>query len=371
MLLMAAIGGIENPEVYDLILEQNISIHYKNTSGANALLLLSAAPIKSTAILHYFISKNVALDSADNDGNNLFFYAAKGGQLPTMKFWKANGVTTSYRNTKGENAVLFAARGMRRQTLDLEVFKYLSEDLNIEVDQVNYEGQTPLHFSARSTNTELFDFFLQAGVSANQVDKNGNIALTNAASGFKNNLEKIAVATSDINHKNNLGESAITIAITKGRKDHFDFLLSKGADLGITDALGNDLMYYVFKSFSPKNEDLTQYFIKRLKAYGLNGKSLYTNNNTLAHIAIEKHSVFLLEQAIAMGTNINLKNTTNLSPLHLAAMKAKNKTIINVLLEHGVEKNTRTEFNESPYDLALQNELLRAKNIDLTVLKTN
>ena len=96
MLLMAAIGGIENPEVYDLILEQNISIHYKNTSGANALLLLSAAPIKSTAILHYFISKNVALDSADNEGNNLFFYAAKGGQLPTMKFWKANGVTTNY-----------------------------------------------------------------------------------------------------------------------------------------------------------------------------------------------------------------------------------------------------------------------------------
>ena len=33
------------------------------------------------------------------------------------------------------------------------------------------------------------------------------------------------------------------------------------------------------------------------------------------------------------------------------------------------KKNTLTEFNESPYDLALQNELLNKENIDFAFLK--
>tara|TARA_B100000795_G_scaffold175029_1_gene132186 strand:+ start:456 stop:716 length:261 start_codon:yes stop_codon:yes gene_type:complete len=86
---------------------------------------------------------------------------------------------------------------------------------------------------------------------------------------------------------------------------------------------------------------------------------------------LKKYLIFLLEKAIEMGTNINLKNNINISPLHLAAMKARNKDLIDVLLNNGAEKNTLTEFNESPYDLALQNELLNKGNIDFAFLKAN
>ena len=70
-----------------------------------------------------------------------------------------------------------------------------------------------------------------------------------------------------------------------------------------------------------------------------------------------------------MGTNINFKNSIHIIPLHLAAMKARNKELISVLLNNGTEKNTLTEFDESPYDLGLQNELLNKGNIDFSFLK--
>ena len=369
MLLMAAIGGVQKPAVYDLILKEGISLDYTNMSGSNALLLLSGATLENTSIFQYFIDKKMSLDTEDNDGNNLFFYAAKGGDIETMKFWRQKAVAYNAINHKGENAVLFAAQGMKRKSLRLEVFKYLSEELNIEVDQVSWEGKTPLHLSARRGNPELFNFFISKGVSANQIDTNGNSALINAASGSKDNLEKILANSNNIMHQNQLGKSAITIAIERGKKENFDFLLSEGADLNLKDTSGNDFMYYVFKSHNSKKKEVTQHFINQLSSAGLNGKKMYENGNTLAHIAIEKHSVFLLEKAIEMGTNINFKNNINISPLHLAAMKSTNKELIDVLLNNGAEKNTFTEFDESPYDLALQNELLNKGNIDFTFLK--
>ena len=371
MLLMAAIGGVQKVEVYDLILKQGISLDYTNMSGANALLLLSGATIKNPSIFEYFIDKKIALDTKDKDGNNLFFYAARGGNVNTMKYWKQKGVAYNTINYKGENAVLFASQGMKRKALRLEVFKYLSEELNIEVDQVNWEGKTPLHLSARRGTPELFNFFTNKGVSVNQIDQNGTTALMVAASGSKENLENIFSISKNSSHQDQSGKSAITIAIERGKKENFDFLLSKGADLKIKDTLGNDLMYSAFNSYNSNKKQVTQHFINQLKLAGFHGKKTYKNENTLAHIAIEKQSIFLLEKAIEMGANINSKNNINLSPLHLAAMKATNKELIDVLLKNGAEKNTLTEFNESPYDLALQNELLNKGNIDLAFLKIN
>jgi hypothetical protein len=125
MLLMAALGGVQKPAVYDLILQEGISLDYTNISGSNALLLLSGAGIENTAIFQYFIDKKMSLDTEDNDGNNLFFYAAKGGNIETMKFWKQKAVAYNGINFKGENAVLFASQGMKRKALRLEVFKFV------------------------------------------------------------------------------------------------------------------------------------------------------------------------------------------------------------------------------------------------------
>jgi len=76
-----------------------------------------------------------------------------------------------------------------------------------------------------------------------------------------------------------------------------------------------------------------------------------------------------LKKAIDLGVDLNQKNDINLSPLHLAAMKAKDTKLISILLAYGADKNIRTNFNESPYDMAIQNELLNKEKTDLALLK--
>ena len=50
-------------------------------------------------------------------------------------------------------------------------------------------------------------------------------------------------------------------------------------------------------------------------------------------------------------------------------MKAKNSFITEILIEAGADKNILTDFGESPYDLASENEILISNNTDITHLQ--
>ena len=369
ILLMAAIGGVDTPEVYDLILEQGVSLDYTSDNGANALLLLSGASLDDTSIFTYFINKKAPIEVKDNDGNNVFFYAARGGDVNLMRFWIEKGVPFDYVNTKGENAIGVASQGMRRRALRLETFDYLSNELGIAVDQINWKGETPLHFSARNGSPEVLDFLVSNGVSSRQINSDGNTALINAASGSSENLKKIMSYEHKLNHKNNDGNTALTMSIKRNKEENVALLIAAGADVNIIDAKGNNLMYYAFKYYNSKKENNGTGIIEKLEAAGLDGNGSYENQNTLAHIAIEKHSPALLQKAIALGVNLNSRNEMNLTPLHLAAMKSTNEELIILLIDNGANKKLRTNYDESPYDLAAENEILTNQSVNLSFLK--
>jgi ankyrin repeat protein len=71
----------------------------------------------------------------------------------------------------------------------------------------------------------------------------------------------------------------------------------------------------------------------------------------------------------SLGVDVNQQNKEGISPLHIAAMKAKNTKILKYLLSIGADKSQKTAFEESVYDLASENEVLQQEKIDLTFLK--
>ncbi|NQY04661.1 MAG: ankyrin repeat domain-containing protein [Flavobacteriaceae bacterium] len=370
MLHMAAIGGVADKKVYDLILDQKIDVNWVNENGTNVVHILGGSKLEDISIFDYFFNKGIKIESLDKEGNNLFNYAARGGNMEVMKMCVQKQLDYSSLNDKGENALLFASTGMKRRNLKLDVFKYL-EALGLEVDIVNWEGKTPLHMAVRRGDPELIDFFIEKGVNINQVDENGNTALINAVGSKIENFQKVAKLSKHVNHQNNEGFTALTLAIKRGSKDTFDYLIKNGADIHIQDKEGNNLMFYAFESYYPRNEETYAYFIDTLNTSGVKAANRYTNGNTLAHIAIEKESDFLLNKSLALGVDINLKNGLNLSPLHLAAMKSKDKNLLSILLKNGADKSSKTEYNESAYDLAQENEILATNNVRLGFLKTN
>ncbi|MEM6348123.1 MAG: ankyrin repeat domain-containing protein [Bacteroidota bacterium] len=369
MMTFSAVGGNQNPAVYDMIMAKGGKVTDANRSGATALHLITPY-LEDASLLDYFVEKGLALETTDNAGNGLFNYAAQRGNMAMMKLLMEKGLDYQGINENGGNAMLFASRGGRGHTNDLAVFEYL-EGLGLESDIVNFEGNTPLYYLAGSAEDEaIIDFFLEKGVNPNQVNKDGNTAFLNAVR--YNNLpmaQKLAPMVKDMNQANHDGYTALTYAVMRNNTEAFEYLLAQGAKMDIEDAKGRNLVYHIFNSYRSRNAEAFASFLKVAEEHKLMMTPTYEGGNTLAHMAIAEGEMELLQKALELGVDINQRNADGLTPLHLAAMKAKDKEMLAILLDKGAEKSILTDFEESAYDLAKENEALSGNGIDVEFLK--
>jgi len=100
-----------------------------------------------------------------------------------------------------------------------------------------------------------------------------------------------------------------------------------------------------------------------LTSKGLKVTSPQKDGTNLYHLAVEKRSIHLLDFIKNYNININAKNKKGLTALQQAVMTAKDHKIIKYLLKKGAVKNVTTDFDETLYDLAKENEALTNTNI--------
>ena len=337
---------------------------------ANALHQLASSDANNASIFQYLVDKGLSWDSEDNNGNGLFNYAARGSNMDMLKLCVSKGLNHSTLNTIGENSLFYASYAPKRGAVKLQVFHYM-ESLGLEVDLVNWEGKTPLHNAIRYADVELIDYFLQRGVNINQIDENGNTTLLNSIGGPIANVKKVLPLVANTNHKNKKGYTPLTLAVQRGSKEVYDFLVKNELDVNIKDTEGNNLIYHAFESYRDSNEESFDYLITSLSnQLGINNDKVFFGGNTLAHIAVKKNSPYLLSRAISLGTDLNHKNEDGVTPLHMAAMSTNDDSLILALLNSGADKSILTAFKESAYDLATQNELLTKNRIAVDILKT-
>jgi len=231
--------------------------------------------------------------------------------------------------------------------------------------------QNAFHLLA-SGNKDLatYNYFLNKNNDINLADKDGNTPLINATG--RNSLEIVsylAEKTKELNYTNKEGNSALSIAVENNSSEIVNYLISQKADINVTDKDGNTLAYYLINSYNErKNKDFEP---KKniLVKNGLKLNQTQAGNNTLFHIALDKENIKLLKEVNTYNIDVNTKNDEGYTALHLAAMKSKNTKIIKYLLSIGADKNIKTDFEESTYDLASENELLQKNNVDISLLK--
>ncbi|CAM1335060.1 ankyrin repeat domain-containing protein [Tenacibaculum aestuariivivum] len=366
-LTFAAAAGQTNTKIYELLIKNGIDIiNDLDEHGANALLLLTPH-LNNFNLVDYLISKGLSLHSVDNNGNGVFNYTAKKGNKVMLKLLLKKGIPYKKLNKNGENAMLLATHRSRSGYNSLVFFKYL-DSLKINSKITNLKGKNPLHNLAYANkNVNVFNYFITKGNNINQADDNGNTPLLNASE--KNSLEIIqllASKTKNINHTNKEGKTALTYAI-KNSTEVIKLLLDKGADVSIIDANGNNLSHYLFKTYNVKKENEFIEKLNLLKAKGLDIKKTQKNGNTLYHLAIEKQSIGMLNFIKNYKIDINVKNKKGLSAIQKAVLIAKDDKLIKYLITQGANKNIKTDFEETLYDLAKENEAL--KNTDISFLK--
>lgn len=371
----AANAGQSNIAVYDAIFKAGISPKKKYKDGAN-LLLLAIASDKDLALTNYFISKGMSLKDVDNEGNTAFNYAARSGNITLLKTLLEKGVQYT------DNAIIIAAEGSRRDANTIEVYHYLVNDLKLKPTVISIEGQTVLHSIVRKPKQiEIINYFLTKGVDVNKADKDGNTALMNAATARDTEaLELLLAKIKDINALNTKAESALTIAIQSGSVKTAKLLLNKGADVNVVDKDGNNLGFYLIESYKPQSgrepegatttkEDPFTAKMELLQEKGLNITAAQKDGSTLYHFAVLKNDLSLIQKLGSLNIDINAQNQDGLTALHKAAMVSSDDTLLKYLVSIGAKKEIKTEFDETAYDLAKENETLNKKNVSLEFLK--
>ena len=363
----AAANGQIDPTLYEAFFKAGLNPKKKYSNGAN-LLLLTIPFDKNLTAAEYFSTKGLSLKDVDNDGNTAFNYAARVGNIDLLKKIASKGIKYN------DNALFFAAQGSRRETTSLDAYKYLVEDLKLKPTAVNKSGENILHLLAGKPNqTEIIKYFLGKGVDANKADKDGNTVLIKAAATKEIAvLEQLLAVTKNVNAQNSKGESALTIAVKSGTPENVALLLNKGADVKVTDKDGNNLGVYLIQSYRPeasKGQDPFEAKIKLLQDKGLNLASPQKDGSTLYHLAITKNDLTLVQKLASLNIDVNAKNKDGLTALHKAAMISKDDEILKYLLSIGAKKDIKTEFDESVYALAKENESLTKNNVSLEFLK--
>ncbi|WP_289041139.1 ankyrin repeat domain-containing protein [uncultured Zobellia sp.] len=362
----ASAGGQTDPKIYELFIANGADLkNEKDHHGAN-ILLVAASSAKDLKFTDYLISKGLDINTTDNDGNGIFYYAAKGGNIDVLKSLKERGVSIAENDKTGDNAMLAASRVGRGGDNSIEVFKYL-EELGISPNVVSKSGTTPLHNLASSKDIKILDYFISKGVDPNAVDGEGQTALIKAAG--RNDLETIsyfAEKTDKINHADKDGHTALTAAIQNNSADVVTYLISKGASIDVLDKKGNNLVSYLFNGRGkPRDFDAK---VAVLKDKGLDFTQVQGDNSTVWHLAVAKNDLRLLKKVKAFGADINGKDKDGNTPLHYAAMKTENAEILKYLIANGADLKSTTEFGETAHDLASENELLAKNKVNLQFL---
>ncbi len=370
VMTFAASAGVTDEAIYELLIEHGANISdEKNKSGANAMLLL-APSMQDSKMVDYFLSKGADLNTMDEYGNGLFNYAAKGGNIKFLKLLIDKGLSYKALNQEGGNAMLMASQGTRSHENSLEFYNFL-KDLGIDVNVTGENGKNPLHnISYKSTKLPIYEFFINHGVDVNQADNNGNSPFMNAAS--RNDLtvvEYLLPHVKNINLQNGDGRSALMMAVNRNSPDVVEVLLKNKADINVKDNDGNTLAYYLLPNFNSKENVKFESKLKILNANGFDITQTQGNGNTILHLASQENNLAMLKRFENFNIEVNAKNNDGMTALQLAAMKAENTELLKYLISKGADKTVKTDFDETVYDLAIENELLQSQNSDINFLK--
>lgn len=370
VLIFAALAGTQNQDLYDFLIQHGSSPGSEtDRRGANAILLI-LPHLDSFKMIDYFESRGLSLSDTDSNGNGAFNYTARGGNIEMMNRLIDRGVAFNVTNKNGGTAMHFAARGMRGHSNSLEVFRYLKQK-GLDPNLAENNGDTPLSiYASNGKDPEVITFLLSNGADPDQANNEGSTALMNAAKSNQFEILSPLVSTSKaINATNEKGQTALMVAVEKNAPKSVKLLLDAEADVRSVDKNGNSALYYLIESFrlGSTNDFNAKYGL--LEKSNLDFTSVQGGGNTFFHLAAFKNELYLLEKAAELNLDINAKNRNGLTPLHIAAMKANNDKTLRFLVDNGADKAIRTDFDESAYQLASENELLERNKIDLKFLQ--
>ncbi|WP_339045426.1 ankyrin repeat domain-containing protein [Candidatus Mesenet endosymbiont of Agriotes lineatus] len=308
----------------------------------------------------------------------LLHSAIKSKDLKTVKKLLHSGADINERDNSNNTPLHIA---VQRNNIDmLNTLLGFSPDIELQ----NNQGSTPLHSAISRICVGIAKLLLKYGANTNAQDNKGNTVLHKIINSKSDrttlSLEPILEnKNTDLNIKNNRGESFINIVLSKfeglNHIDKKEFirrlnpiwkrysklnnesrLIIKGnrkLNAVIEKCRNKALQTYgclinSVKLCSAKEEIIE---ILRLRGVKINDKNL--NGKTLLHKAVnEPFSLKVIKMLLDIGYDVNAQNNRGNTALHIIASYDKRLAITKVLLNCGANVNLQNVSKQTPLYIA-------------------
>ena len=253
---------------------------------------------------------NFNVQIADNYGYTALHHSAEKGNHELIKLLVDMRTDINLKTSDGSNCLHIAAGSGHLSLCITLINKY-----NFDVQMPNNFGWTPLHFSTKSGNYELVNFFANLGTDLNLKTKNGRNCLHIASCYGHLNLCKTLVTKHnfDVQLTDNEGFTVFHFSAKIGSYELVKFFADIGGDIHLKTNDGFNCLHIAADS---GHFNLCKALIKK---HNVDGQTTNNEGQTALHYSARSGSYELFKLFIDMGTDVNLKMIDGLNCLHIAA----------------------------------------------------
>lgn len=315
------------------------------------------------------------LDPMENENylqKKTAFHFAKKENKDVLRYLVSKGAKTNVIDQNDCSPLMVATLDANEESLKILL------DLKCDVSQTNNFGRNCLSFASEHNKLPIVKELIAAGAEIDAVDKNGNTALHFAAENGNGTLDVVQFLLekqADPNLKDNDGWNSLMFATSKGDVKIVKYLVSNKAETKIINKEGwSPLMIAV----SIKNVELARYFVDLncdpniISTEGQNQSALTiaiendqkeiieflvpkVDLKLTAFKAAENGDLKVLELLNLKGVNLNIVDQQQRSPLMLACVHEANLDVVTFLVLLGCDPNAINDQSQNCLHIASLN----------------
>ena len=401
--LMHLASSAYNAQAALNFIRKGIPIHMPNKEGAKCIHIASIRG--HVDVVKAIVAKGENVDSRTKDGFTPLHLAVKFGKHELVEALLGLGANLQLKAIRGGETALHLATLVRdgQDCVDLMIRS------GADVDALDNNGETPLHFAARANNTKAIELLLNDGAKIDLQNQQGENVLHVCVR--ESSLElirdviihhvitkrQVTQAKRLINQANVKGESSVHYAanLTGEQSHHEDedraimrALLVNGGDVFLQNKeLLQTPVHYCCQSGNTRIlQEILAHLDQQLCRSACNkpAKALWTPlfyacynghpeiikmliNQTARidvfdeqgeaplHVAVSRGHEQVVDILLEHNAFVNVRNKPGMTPLHIAAQLGYNSMVMQLITEHGAILDAMTLIKQIPLHLAAEN----------------